>query len=108
MSEEKKQRKEIKLEIRADENVANGIYSNFIIANHSQTEFTLDFVFIPPQSKKAKVLSRIILNPTHAKRLSFLLNRQVESYEKRFGELEIMEQEPSIKVNSNDPQGFVN
>lgn len=96
--------KEYKLEIRAGEEVADGAYSNFIIANHSETEFTLDFIFVPPQGRKANVKSRILLNPIHAKRLHALLTRQIENYEKRFGEI------PTRLANdkTNPPETILN
>ncbi len=87
MSDQPKRVKGIKLEIHADETVAGGQYSNFIMVNQSETEFLLDFVFLAPQTNKAKVFSRVVLNPIHAKRLASLLNRQIEAYENRFGEI---------------------
>jgi hypothetical protein len=89
MSDDQNKPKEFKLEIRADEAVANGQYANFVMANNTETEFTLDFVFVPPQTSKVKIASRIILNPIHAKRLALMLNNQVEMYEKRFGTIPI-------------------
>jgi hypothetical protein len=43
------------------------IYSNLAIINHSSSEFVLDFVSIMPGIPKAKVKSRIVLTPQHAK-----------------------------------------
>jgi len=43
-------------------------YSNLVVVNHSPTEFVLDFVNIMPGSPKAKVCSRLILTPQHAKK----------------------------------------
>jgi len=109
MSEEKPKVKEVKLEIQADEKIANGVYSNFVIANQTETEFMLDFVFVAPQTPKAKVLSRVILNPTHAKRLMLMLNKQVASYEQRYGEITI--RQAKVKANKEpgpDSGGFIN
>jgi hypothetical protein len=41
--------------------IAEGIYSNLAIINHSSSEFVLDFVSIMPGIPKAKVKSRIVL-----------------------------------------------
>ena len=54
--------------IELDENIAQGIYSNLVIVNHSPTEFVLDFINVMPGVPKAKVRSRIILTPEHAKK----------------------------------------
>ena len=58
-----------KINIELDEAVAEGIYSNLAIINHSVSEFVVDFVNIMPGRPKSKVKSRIILTPQHAKRL---------------------------------------
>lgn len=57
------------INIELDEKVAEGTYSNLAIINHSNTEFVLDFIALMPGVPKAKVKSRIILTPQHAKRL---------------------------------------
>jgi len=57
--------KEIKLEIQLDEDVAQGVYSNLAVVNHSDSEFILDFIFVQPQAPRAKVRSRVITSPSH-------------------------------------------
>ena len=47
------------INIELDEKVAEGIYSNLAIINHSPSEFVLDFVTIMPGVPKSKVKSRI-------------------------------------------------
>ncbi len=85
--EEPKNKKGLKFEIQADEETAMGKYSNFVIINASETDFALDFVYAPPQSRKAKLRSRVILSPVHVKRMMMLLQKQVQTYEKKFGEI---------------------
>ena len=74
MSESKKDHKG-KINIELDANIAEGIYSNLAIINHSVSEFVIDFVKIMPGVPKNKVKSRIILTPQHAKRFSKALLR---------------------------------
>jgi hypothetical protein len=76
-----------KLNIELPEDVASGIYSNLAVINHSPTEFVLDFVSVMPGVPKAKVKSRIILTPQHAKRLIKALSENVRRYESNFGEI---------------------
>ncbi len=103
MADEKAAKKEVKLEIRADDDIANGVYANFIIANQSEAEFTLDFVFLPPASRKANVRSRVILSPLHAKRLYMLLGTQLAQYEKHFGEIKLRsKRSPALPVKGDD------
>ena len=66
MSEEKKKDG---LNIELTEEVAEGTYSNLAIINHSPSEFVIDFIQMMPGIPKAKVKSRVILTPQHAKRL---------------------------------------
>ena len=49
------------LDIELTEEIAEGIYSNFAIITHSQTEFIVDFVRMMPGIPKGKVKTRIIL-----------------------------------------------
>ena len=67
MSEEQIQ--DGKLNIELSEEVADGEYSNLVIISHSNTEFVLDFVKVMPGMPKAKVKSRVLMTPQHAKRL---------------------------------------
>ena len=82
------EKNEKKLEIQIDEATAQGIYSNLGIINHTDSEFTIDFIFIQPQSPQGKVRARIITSPRHAKRLLLALEENVRRYEANFGVIE--------------------
>lgn len=69
------------ISIELSEEIAEGIYSNLAIITHSNTEFVLDFVRIMPGVAKAKVKSRIILTPEHAKRLLGALQDNINRFE---------------------------
>jgi len=86
------------INIELDENTAEGIYSNLAIINHSASEFVLDFVCIMPGVPKAKVKSRIVMTPQHAKRLVKALAENVHRFEVAHGEIKDTEQ-PSIPLN---------
>jgi hypothetical protein len=81
--EEKK--KEMKLQIDLDDNMAQGVYSNFTVVNHSDADFVLDFIFLQPMQPKAKVRSRVITAPKHAKKLMEALSENIKKYESQFG-----------------------
>lgn len=95
---EQKNNKENKLNIELNEQTAEGIYSNLAIINHSISEFIVDFVKIMPGAPKAKVKSRIILTPQHAKRLAKALADNVQRFENAHGEIKDYEQ-PPIPIN---------
>ena len=87
MSDLKKtpQQKTIKIEVKMDESMAQGTYANMARIFHNQTEFVLDSLFLPPQSREAHVRSRVLLSPIHAKFLHAALGRNLQIYEKKFG-----------------------
>lgn len=91
------------LDIELSAEVADGTYSNMAIISHSTSEFVLDFIRMVPGVPKAKVKSRVILTPEHAKRLLFSLQDNIRKYESLFGEIKIPQAHPS---ESDFPFGF--
>lgn len=90
--------KEQKINIELDEATAEGIYSNLAIINHSVSEFVVDFVTIMPGTPKARVKSRVILTPEHAKRFQKALAENIQRYENTHGEIPSNEP-PQIPLN---------
>jgi len=84
MAEEQKKNQ---LNIEISEEVADGIYSNLAIITHSNSEFVLDFVRVMPGVPKAKVRSRILLTPQHAKRLLRALTDNINKFEGLHGNI---------------------
>ena len=89
--EEKKQQ-EMKLEIQLDEDVAQGAYVNLAVVNHNESEFVVDFIFVQPQAPRAKVRSRVVLSPQHAKRFVSAMMENINRYEQNFGEIKSVQQ----------------
>ncbi|MGD8305652.1 MAG: DUF3467 domain-containing protein [Ignavibacteria bacterium] len=77
------------INIELGEKEAEGIYSNLAIITHSPAEFIIDFTRVVPGVPKAKVYSRIITTPQHAKMLLKALKENVDKFETRFGEIKI-------------------
>ncbi|HNC72874.1 MAG TPA: DUF3467 domain-containing protein, partial [Chitinophagales bacterium] len=69
------------INIELPEDIADGEYANLAIITHSNQEFVVDFVRLTPGVPKAKVKSRIILTPQHAKRLMMALGENVRKFE---------------------------
>ena len=80
-------KKDIKVEIKVDENTATGVYSNFANIGHTPEEFVVDFLFVnmSPPPGFGKLVSRVVLTPGHAKRLYLALGEQLTQYEDSFG-----------------------
>ena len=87
MMDNKDQKGQIQIELPED--IAQGTYSNLAIIAHSSSEFVVDFVRIVPGVQKAKVQSRIILTPEHAKRLLLALNDNINRYESLNGTINL-------------------
>lgn len=81
------QNQENQLNIELPEEIAEGIYSNLAIITHSPSEFVIDFIRIMPGVPKARVKSRILLTPQHAKRLSMALAENIHKYEQLHGKI---------------------
>ncbi len=86
MSENKKNEKSIShLNIELSEKVAEGMYSNLVMIAHSPEEFIFDFIRVMPGVPKARVKSRVIVTPQHARRLLNALTDNIDRYETEFG-----------------------
>jgi hypothetical protein len=81
------QPQEGQLNIELTEEVAEGNYSNLAIITHSSAEFVIDFIRIMPGVPKAKVKSRIVTTPEHAKRLLNALADNISKYESVNGKI---------------------
>ena len=101
MNMKEQQNKSQQINIELGEKEAEGIYSNLAIITHSPAEFVIDFTRVVPGVKKAKVQSRIITTPQHAKMLLKALQENINKFESRFGEIK-MEGHP------NQQFGFMN
>ena len=86
MAEQKANPAQINIELPED--IADGTYTNLAIISHSNSEFVIDFIRLVPNVPKAKVKSRVIMTPQHAKRLLRALNENVKKFENQFGVIE--------------------
>lgn len=100
MQEEQPQDNQLNIEL--SEEIAEGVYSNLAIITHSNSEFVLDFIRIMPGLPKAKVKSRIILTPEHAKRLMSAIQDNIDKYEAANGEINTHEV-PPLPMNFGGP-----
>ncbi len=95
---------EQQLNIELSEEMADGSYANLVVITHSFAEFVFDFVNVMPNVPKAKVKSRIVMTPQHAKRLMRALVENVKRFEAQHGP--IKEQEATaMPFNFGGPAG---
>ena len=89
MSSEKPASQTIQLQIEIDPATANGMFVNMAFVNHTETEFTMDLIYVQPQAPKGVVRARVITTPKHMKRLLLAIQDNVAKYEARFGTLDL-------------------
>lgn len=87
----KKKENKNQLNIELKEDISSGVYSNLVVINHSPSEFVFDFISVMPGLPKAKVNSRIVLSPQHAKRLLRVLNDNIRNFESKNGNIKDLE-----------------
>lgn len=79
----KKKGQQLNIELPAE--IADGIYANLVMIAHSPEEFILDFIRVMPGLPKARVKSRIVITPSHARRLLAALEDNIGKYEAAYG-----------------------
>jgi len=91
------------ISIELNDEIGQGVYSNLAIITHSSSEFVLDFVRIMPGIPKAKVQSRIILTPEHAKRLLMALKDNIDKFESMNGPIKKIDSGTVLPMNFGGP-----
>jgi len=71
------------LKIHIPQDVQRGVYANQLLVVHNQEEFILDFILATPPV--GVVNSRILVSPSHAKRIVAVLQENIARYEELFG-----------------------
>jgi len=94
-----KEQNQGQLNIELSEEVAEGQYVNLAMIAHSNSEFVIDFIKMMPGVPKAKVKSRIVITPEHAKRLLIALKDNIDKFEKTFGPVKQTDEPPRFPVN---------
>ncbi len=85
------QQPEQQLNIELSEEMSDGTYANLVIITHSFAEFVFDFVNVMPNVPKAKVKSRVVMTPQHAKRMMRALVENVKRFEAQHGAIKEQE-----------------
>ena len=105
MAEEQDKSNTNQINIELSEEVAEGVYANLAMIAHSNSEFVIDFIRLMPGVPKAKVKSRIVITPEHAKRLLKALSDNIEKFEETFGAIKQSEEAPKFPINFGGTMG---
>ena len=79
----------VQVQIEIDPAIANGVFVNFAMVNHTDSEFTLDLLYLHPEAPRATVRARAILTPRHMKRLVHAMQENLGRYESAFGTVDV-------------------
>lgn len=101
--DESKKPQQINIELSQE--TGEGEYSNFVVVTHSPAEFVYDFTRILPGVTKAKVHSRIIMAPPHAKAFLRALGDNISKFESKYGEIKSPGQESFRGFDIKPPKG---
>ena len=90
MAEKREKRKQTRISLLPE--LRGGVYANSMLVVYTREEFILDFVMrarpIPT------VTGRVIISPSHLKRIIATLQTKVEEYEEKFGKLKAAKAPP--------------
>ncbi|TAN57173.1 DUF3467 domain-containing protein [Patescibacteria group bacterium] len=84
MAEEKSEKPGINIKI--NDEVLKGVYSNTMQVLHTKEEFVIDFMDVFPPN--GIVAARVITSPGHMKRIARALQENLAKYETKFGAIE--------------------
>ena len=90
--------------IELSDEISKCKYANLAMIAHSSSEFVIDFIQLMPCVPKAKVNSRIIITPEHAKKFSIALNDNISKYEKKYEEIKDFNELPKFPLDVNSQQ----
>ena len=93
------------INIELSEEMAEGVYANLAMIAHSHSEFVVDFIRLMPGVPKAKVKSRVIITPEHAKRLLSALQDNIRKYEDTFGKIKHTDEAFNFPMNFGGTMG---
>lgn len=95
------------INIELDQDISGGEYSNFVVVTHSPAEFVFDFTRLLPGVTKAKVHSRIVMAPPHAKAFLMALRDNIQKFERKHGEIKTPGQESFSDFGVKPPETSV-
>lgn len=85
MSDQEQQNQQ-QIQIQMPPEVQRGVYANNMVVSHTQEEFVLDFILVTPPV--GTVNARVLVSPSHAKRIAQAMLENIAKYEERFGTVE--------------------
>jgi|ERR1051326_1326954 hypothetical protein len=87
MDQQNSQQNGQQIQVKISDEILKGAYANMMQVGHTPEEFILDFMNITPPA--GTVVSRIIVSPSHFKRLMTAMQDNLKRYEDEFGTISL-------------------
>lgn len=91
------------IQVSIDDTVAAGVYANFANIIHNPAEFVFDFGRVVPGRPDARIHSRVLTTPVHAKQFLHALSQNIALYEKNFGPIRTDFEPPRVVAEPPRP-----
>ena len=75
------------INVQASPEMLKGVYANQAMLQHTGEEFVMDFFTIVPPT--GSLSARIVLSPSHFKRLSRAMEENLKKYEEQYGTISL-------------------
>ena len=75
------------IQVKASDEILKGQYANMVQVGHSGEEFVLDFMNLLPPT--GQLVARVIVSPSHYKRLAAAMQDNLKRYEEQFGTISL-------------------
>lgn len=91
---------------QADPQIVKGVYTNNMQVSHTKEEFILDFMNISSTPQLVSLVSKVITNPAHFKRIVAALSDNLKKYEDKFGVIDSPKPEVAQASSESSKFGF--
>lgn len=93
------------VQISASDEDLKGRYANLMSVSHTAEEFVMDYFAVTPagEGPRGHLISRVIVSPSHYKRIVAALSDNLRKYEEQFGEVA----DPQGSLPNPDDIGFI-
>lgn len=81
------QQSQQQIQVKASDEMLKGQYANMVQVGHTGEEFVLDFMNLLPPA--GQLVSRIVVSPSHYKRLLAAMQENLKRYEDEFGTISL-------------------
>ena len=84
--------------VKVSDDKIGGAYSNHMVVAHTREEFFLDFMLMLPNM--GTLVSRVLMSPSHMKRMLRALADNVKRYEDKYGAIDTAAEPPASPTGS--------